>query len=62
MSYRNPEALPEGDMVIIGTEKSGCQIAEDCHLARRKVHLAVGSAPNHPEIIAAEMWWIGSTS
>jgi putative flavoprotein involved in K+ transport len=43
--YRNPEQLPPGRTLIIGTGQSGCQIAEDLHLAGRQVHLAVGSAP-----------------
>jgi putative flavoprotein involved in K+ transport len=43
--YRNPEQLPPGDVLVVGTGQSGCQIAEDLHLAGRRVHLAVGSAP-----------------
>ena len=43
--YRNAAALPEGEVLVVGTGQSGCQIAEDLHLAGRKVHLAVGSAP-----------------
>ena len=43
--YRNPSALPPGDVLVVGTGQSGCQIAEDLHLAGRRVHLAVGSAP-----------------
>jgi putative flavoprotein involved in K+ transport len=43
--YRNPAQLPPGRTLIIGTGQSGCQIAEDLHLAGRQVHLAVGSAP-----------------
>nr|WP_308129128.1 MSMEG_0569 family flavin-dependent oxidoreductase [Actinoplanes polyasparticus] len=43
--YRNPEQLPDGDVLVVGTGQSGCQIAEDLHLAGRRVHLAVGSAP-----------------
>ena len=31
--------------LVVGTGQSGCQIAEDLHLAGRQVHLAVGSAP-----------------
>lgn len=46
--YRNPEQLPEGDVLIVGTGQSGCQIAEDLHLAGRRVHLCVGSAPRSP--------------
>ena len=44
-SYRNPESLPEGAVLVVGTGQSGVQIAEDLHLAGRQVHLAVGSAP-----------------
>jgi putative flavoprotein involved in K+ transport len=43
--YRNPEALPPGDVLVVGTGQSGCQIAEDLHLAGRRVHLCVGGAP-----------------
>ncbi|WP_435156649.1 MSMEG_0569 family flavin-dependent oxidoreductase [Amycolatopsis sacchari] len=43
--YRNPDALPPGEVLVVGTGQSGCQIAEDLHLAGRRVHLAVGSAP-----------------
>jgi putative flavoprotein involved in K+ transport len=46
--YKNPDALPEGSILVVGTGQSGCQIAEDLHLARRKVHLCVGSAPRSP--------------
>ncbi len=42
--YRSPAALPEGAVLVVGTGQSGCQIAEDLHLAGRQVHLAVGSA------------------
>ena len=43
--YRSPGQLPEGEVVVVGTGQSGCQIAEDLHLAGRRVHLCVGSAP-----------------
>jgi putative flavoprotein involved in K+ transport len=43
--YRNAGELPEGAVLVVGTGQSGCQIAEDLHLAGRRVHLAVGSAP-----------------
>jgi putative flavoprotein involved in K+ transport len=46
--YRNPEALPPGAVLVVGTGQSGCQIAEDLHLAGRKVHLCVGGAPRSP--------------
>jgi putative flavoprotein involved in K+ transport len=43
--YRNPQALPEGAVLVVGSGQSGAQIAEDLHLAGRKVILAVGEAP-----------------
>jgi putative flavoprotein involved in K+ transport len=43
--YRNPDQLPEGAVLVVGTGQSGCQIAEDLHLAGRTVHLATGTAP-----------------
>ncbi len=46
--YKNPESLPDGDVMVVGTGQSGCQIAEDLHLAGRQVHLSVGSAPRAP--------------
>ena len=47
-AYRRPQQLPEGEVLIVGTGQSGCQLAEDLHLAGRKVHVAVGSAPRSP--------------
>jgi putative flavoprotein involved in K+ transport len=49
-AYRNSEQLPAGEVLVIGSGQSGCQIAEDLHLAGRKVHLAVGSAPRCPRV------------
>jgi len=43
--YRNPAALPAGNVLVVGSGQSGAQIAEDLHLAGRKVFLAVGDAP-----------------
>lgn len=48
LDYRNPDDLPEGEILVVGSGQSGCQIAEDLHLAGRKVHLAVGDAPRAP--------------
>jgi len=43
--YRNSPALPDGAVLVVGSGQSGAQIAEDLHLAGRRVHLAVGDAP-----------------
>lgn len=46
--YQNPQNLPDGAVLVVGTGQSGCQIAEDLHLAGRPVHLCVGGAPRSP--------------
>lgn len=43
--YRNPQQLPDGAVLVVGSGQSGAQIAEDLHLAGRQVHLAIGNAP-----------------
>ncbi len=50
VNYRNPDQLPEGEVLVVGTGQSGVQLMEDLHLAGRKVHLAVGSAPRSPRM------------
>ena len=49
-AYKNPDQLPDGAVMVVGSGQSGCQIAEDLHLAGRKVHLVVGSAPRCPRV------------
>ncbi|TBG35761.1 MSMEG_0569 family flavin-dependent oxidoreductase [Rhizobium leguminosarum] len=44
-AYRNADQLPDGGVIVVGSGQSGCQIAEDLHLAGRKVHLVTGNAP-----------------
>jgi putative flavoprotein involved in K+ transport len=48
--YKNPQSLPEGAVLVVGTGQSGCQIAEDLYLAGREVHLCVGGAPRSPRV------------
>jgi putative flavoprotein involved in K+ transport len=43
--YRNPQQLPDGAVLVVGSGQSGCQIAEDLHLAGRRTTLCVGDAP-----------------
>ena len=46
--YRNPEGLPEGAVLVVGSAQSGCQIAEELYQSGRKVYLSVGSAARVP--------------
>jgi putative flavoprotein involved in K+ transport len=43
--YRNAQQLPDGGVLVAGSGQSGAQIAEDLHLAGKKVYLATGDAP-----------------
>ena len=43
-TYRNPEAMAPGSVLVVGSGQSGCQIVEDLLLAGRDVYLSVGSA------------------
>lgn len=43
--YKNPESITQGATLVVGSGQSGAQIAEDLHLAGRKVYLATGNAP-----------------
>ncbi|WP_420390708.1 MSMEG_0569 family flavin-dependent oxidoreductase [Marinobacter sp.] len=43
--YKNSDQFPEGAVLVVGSGQSGAQIAEDLHLAGRKVFLATGNAP-----------------
>jgi putative flavoprotein involved in K+ transport len=47
-TYRNSRQLPPGEVLVVGSGQSGCQIAEDLHLEGRRTHLVVGSAPRCP--------------
>ncbi len=46
--YRNPDLLPEGAVLIVGSGQSGTQQAEELFQAGRKVFLCVGSAGRLP--------------
>jgi putative flavoprotein involved in K+ transport len=46
--YRNPQALPPGAVLVVGSAQSGCQIAEELTQSGRKVYLCVGSTGRVP--------------
>jgi len=41
--YRNPDGLPPGAVLVVGSGASGCQITEDLLRCGRRVYLAVGA-------------------
>lgn len=46
--YRNPESLPSGGVLVVGTAQSGAQIAEELYQSGRKVFLSVSNAGRAP--------------
>ena len=43
--YTSSQALPDGEVLVVGNGQSGAQIAEDLMLSGRTVHLVTGGAP-----------------
>lgn len=44
-TYRNPDGLADGAVLVVGSGQSACQIAEELALAGRDVVMACGKAP-----------------
>jgi putative flavoprotein involved in K+ transport len=60
-SYRDPQALPPGPVLIIGGGNSGFQIAEELAAAGRAVDLSVATRlPVLPQRLAGKdlFWWL----
>jgi putative flavoprotein involved in K+ transport len=58
--YRNPGAVPPGNVLIVGSGQTGCQIAEELNTAGRKVFLACGRSPWVPRRFGNHdfLWWL----
>ena len=61
-SYRNPDQLPSGAVLVVGAGASGAQIAEELHRAGRRVFLAVGQHTRMPRRYRGQdlTWWFGA--
>jgi putative flavoprotein involved in K+ transport len=46
--YRNPQSLPEGAVLVVGSAQSGAQIAEELYQSGRKVYLSTSRAGRAP--------------
>jgi putative flavoprotein involved in K+ transport len=46
--YRNPNQLPQGAVLVVGSGASGCQIADDLQQSGRQVYLSVGRHSRTP--------------
>ena len=59
-AYRNPQALPPGAVLVVGSAQSGCQIAEELYQNGRHVYLSVGSSGRVPRRYRGEdiFYWL----
>ena len=58
--YRNPQTLPSGAVLVVGTGQSGCQIAEELHQSGRQVYLSTSSCGRVPRRYRGRdvSWWL----
>src|SRR4051812_7237706 len=60
--YRNPDQLPPGAVLVVGSGASGAQISEELHRAGRRVFLSVGQHTRMPRRYRGQdlTWWFGA--
>jgi len=60
-SYRNPQQLPTGGVLVVGSGSSGVQIADELRQSGRDVYLAVGPHDRPPRRYRGYdfVWWLG---
>ncbi|MFL5679165.1 MAG: NAD(P)-binding domain-containing protein [Chloroflexota bacterium] len=58
--YRNPDQLPPGGVLLIGSGQSGVQLAEELHEAGRPVTLSIGRCGRAPRTYRGRdvFWWL----
>ena len=59
-AYRNPQMLPPGAVLVVGSGQSGCQIAEELYQSGRKVYLSIGRTGRVPRCYRGKdiTWWL----
>ncbi|WP_432510955.1 flavin-containing monooxygenase [Kineococcus sp. SYSU DK001] len=60
-SYKNPDQLPAGAVLVVGAGSSGVQIAEELQRSGRRVFLSVGPHDRPPRSYRGRdfCWWLG---
>jgi putative flavoprotein involved in K+ transport len=60
-SYRHPDQLPAGSVLVVGSGSSGVQIADELRRAGRRVYLSVGPHDRPPRRYRGRdyVWWLG---
>ncbi|MBX2838394.1 MAG: NAD(P)-binding domain-containing protein [Gammaproteobacteria bacterium] len=62
LSYKNPDQLPDGDVLVVGGSATGVQLAEEIQHSGRKVTLSVGEHLRMPRLYRGQdiQWWMDS--
>ena len=60
-SYKNPQQLADGAVLVVGAGSSGVQIADEIQQSGRQVYLAVGPHDRPPRSYRGRdfVWWLG---
>ncbi len=60
MSYRNPDQLADGGVLVVGASATGTQLADEIHRSGRPVTMAVGEHIRAPRIYRGRdvLWWM----
>ena len=60
--YRNPDQLPSGAVLVVGSGASGAQITEELFRAGRRVYLSVGRHTRLPRRYRGRdlIWWVSA--
>jgi putative flavoprotein involved in K+ transport len=60
MSYKRPELLEDGPVLVVGASATGVQIADEIHRSGRPVTLSVGEHVRMPRIYRGRdiQWWL----
>jgi putative flavoprotein involved in K+ transport len=62
LTYRNPESLPDGGVLVVGGSATGVQLAEEIQCSGRPVTLSVGEHVRMPRTYRGRdiFWWTES--
>jgi putative flavoprotein involved in K+ transport len=60
MQYRNPDALPDGGVLVVGASSTGVQLAQEIQASGRSVVLSVGEHVRLPRVYRGRdiKWWM----
>jgi putative flavoprotein involved in K+ transport len=60
LTYRHPEQLPAGGVLVVGASATGTQLADEIHRSGRPVTIAVGEHIRAPRVYRGRdiQWWM----